>query len=154
MTWKLDSDLPLAESLKSRDNQSSHSGCQVVGTKIVSWIFAADPFSALLIPEFSLPAWKRMKSCYSSTELATKVAFVVRKVGNFGKETILILYLSWVIRIFLSFFFNREEAERFVFNSLSPFPFTLCRIDTHSNAWNVFLFICVGSCLFYVCFNL
>lgn len=83
MTWKLDAtDNAFSWITANREViRSFQSGCQVMRTKplfcfvnILCWSL-----------NFSFPAWKRMKSCYSSTELATRVAFVVRKAGNFGE---------------------------------------------------------------------
>lgn len=95
-----------------------------------------------------------MKSCYSSTELATKVAFVIRRVGNFGEGNnsnfIFIMGL-------LNSFSTCKKSKRFffvVFNSFTPFPFTLCFTGTHSNAFNVFLFVwdlAKWGCLFDMC---
>lgn len=76
-----------------------------------------------------------MKSCYSSTELATKVAFVVRKVGNFGEgnNSNFILIIGH-----LNSFLTRNEAKRFLLFLILLFH-GLCFIGTHFNAFNMFL---------------
>ena len=68
---------------------------------------------------FSLPAWKRMKSCYSSTKLATRVAFVVRKVGNLGEgNNSNFVFITGHLN---SSFLTCKEPKRCLFFFFSPY---------------------------------
>lgn len=123
---------------------SFQSGCQVMRTKtLIRDYFPLIPLVLCWSLNFSLPAWKRMKSCYSSTELATKVAFVVRKVGNLGEgNNSNFIFIIGHLNSFLTY----KEPKRFLlflipFSSHSPHASQVL-IWTHIT----FLFVCIGSC--------
>lgn len=95
-----------------------------------------------------------MKSCYSSTELATRVAFVVRKAGNFGEGS----NSNFIFIIgHLNSFGTCKESERFLLfliplsPSHSPYASSVL-ILMHVMGFVLSLWdLAKWGCLFYMC---